>query len=71
MPDGQLTAKLRQWVMDRANGCCEYCLSQAKFSPDPFSVEHIGLWSKGGSDLEENLASSCQGCNGHKYTRLG
>lgn len=67
MADGQLTAKLRQLVIDRAHGCCEYCLSQAKFSPDPFSIEHIVPRSKGGSDLEENLAFSCQGCNGHKH----
>lgn len=68
MSDGQLSAQLRQLVIDRANGCCEYCLSQVKFSPDPFSIEHIVPRSKGGSDLEENLAFSCQGCNGHKYT---
>lgn len=68
MPDAQISKKLRQRVIDRANGCCEYCLSQAKFSPDPFSVEHIVPRSKGGSDWEENLAFSCQGCNGHKYT---
>lgn len=68
MSDGQRSAKLRQFVIDRANGCCEYCLSQAKFSPDPFSIEHIVPRSKGGSDLEENLAFSCQGCNGHKHT---
>jgi HNH endonuclease len=68
MAEGQLSAKLRQLVMDRANGCCEYCLSQVKFSPDPFSIEHIVPRSKGGSDLEGNLAFSCQGCNGHKHT---
>jgi HNH endonuclease len=45
-------------------------LSQAKFSPDPFSVEHIVPQSKGGSDLEENARFSCQGCNGHKYTAV-
>jgi hypothetical protein len=40
------------------------------FSPDPFSIEHIVPRSKGGSDLEENLAFSCQGCNGHKHIAI-
>lgn len=67
MPSGRLPKQLRQLVIDRANGCCEYCMSQAQFSPDPFSIEHIVPQIKGGSDLEENLAFSCQGCNGHKH----
>ena len=33
-----------------------------------FSIEHIVPRSKGGSNVEENLAFSCQGCNGHKHT---
>jgi hypothetical protein len=55
-------------VRERANGCCEYCLSQARFSPDPFSIEHIVSRAKGGNDDLENLAFSCQGCNGLKHT---
>ncbi|NEP58987.1 MAG: HNH endonuclease [Symploca sp. SIO2G7] len=58
---------IRQLVINRAKGCCEYCVSQAKFSPDPFSIEHIVPRSKGGSNLDKNLAFSCQGCNGHKH----
>jgi hypothetical protein len=70
MSNSQLPKDLRQLVIDRANRCCEYCVSQAKFSPDPFSIEHIVPRSKGGSDLAENLAFSCQGCNGHKHTAI-
>jgi hypothetical protein len=41
MSEPQITAKLKVEVAQRANGCCEYCRSQAQFSPDPFSIEHI------------------------------
>ena len=57
----------KELVIARAGGCCEYCLSQLLFSPDPFSVEHILPLVKGGSDDPDNLALSCQGCNNHKY----
>lgn len=53
----------------RARGLCEYCRSQARFSPQPFSVEHIVARALGGQTEAENLALSCQGCNGHKYTK--
>ncbi|MEZ4730969.1 MAG: HNH endonuclease signature motif containing protein [Caldilineaceae bacterium] len=58
----------KELVIARAGGCCEYCLSQLHFSPDPFSVEHILPVAKGGSEDLNNLALSCQGCNNHKYT---
>lgn len=67
MGDGSLSAKIRQQVMDRARGCCEYCRSQVSFSPDPFSIEHSVPKAKGGTDELDNLAWSCQGCNGHKH----
>jgi HNH endonuclease len=70
MSDFQIPVGLRQQVIDRAFGCCEYCVSQEKFSPDPFSVEHTIPRSKGGSNEFENLALSCQGCNGHKHTAI-
>lgn len=57
-------------VFERAAGCCEYCLSQVKFSPDPFAVENIVPRALGGSDQLDNLALSCQGCNNHKFTSL-
>ena len=38
-----------------------------QFSPDPFSIEHTIPKVKGGSNDWDNLALSCQGCNGHKH----
>jgi 5-methylcytosine-specific restriction endonuclease McrA len=60
-------AEQKQTIVQRAQACCEYCISQVKFSPDPFSIEHIIPKSKGGTDTSDNLALSCQGCNNRKY----
>ena len=70
MSKPQLTAKLKNAIFSRANECCEYCCSQARFSPDPFSVEHVVPRSKGGTAQFNNLALACQGCNNRKYTHI-
>lgn len=63
------TARQKQAVARRASDACEYCRSQARYSPDPFSVDHILPRAGGGADHRlENLALSCQGCNNRKYT---
>lgn len=67
MAEFRLTSAQRREIQQRARGCCEYCISQAQFSPDPFSLEHIIPRSKGGTDDLENLALACQGCNNFKY----
>jgi hypothetical protein len=61
---------LRQQVIDRAQGCCEYCFTQRRFSSDPFSIEHIVPRSRGGASEPGNLALSCQGCNNLKYSHF-
>src|SRR5438552_10011667 len=62
-------ARTRQFVAERANFRCEYCLTPAAISPSPYSAEHIRPRSQGGSTHAENLAFSCQGCNGHKAAK--
>lgn len=69
MSDCYLTLATKQIVFDRAQGCCEYCFSQATYSPQPFSVEHIVPISKGGKNDLDNLALACQGCNNFKYVK--
>jgi hypothetical protein len=66
MPERGTTARERRLVEERANGRCEYCLSSAAYSPDPFAVEHIVPRVRGGSHRPANLAFSCQGCNSYK-----
>ena len=41
MRKSRVTAKQRRLVAKRAQGCCEYCLSQARFATQSFSVEQI------------------------------
>jgi|SRR6266850_5346451 len=62
-------ARTRRLVAERAGFCCEYCLTPAGLAPSPFSAEHILPRSQGGTNANDNLAFSCQGCNGHKYAR--
>lgn len=68
MPELPLAKRQREAIFQRARGSCEYCLSQAEYSPDPFSIEHIVPQVRGGSHQLDNLALSCQGCNNRKYT---
>jgi 5-methylcytosine-specific restriction endonuclease McrA len=53
----EITANQKEFITQRGRGCCEYCWSQLKFSPDPFSIEHIIPLSKGGTYDLDNLAS--------------
>ncbi len=70
MADQRVTAEQRRAVAERAQGCCEYCRSQARFGIQSFAVEHIIPRSQGGETALENLALSCQGCNNHKYAKM-
>lgn len=56
-------------IRRRANFLCEYCRSPEGFAPSTFSIEHIVPGARGGGDDLENLALSCQSCNGHKYAK--
>lgn len=69
MPESRVTAQQKKAVAERANGCCEYCRSQARFAIQSFSIEHIIARSQGGETVMDNLALSCQGCNNHKYNK--
>lgn len=68
MAESRTSSAQRARVLERAKGCCEYCLSQEQYSPDSFAVEHIIPLSRGGANALENLAFACQGCNNRKYT---
>lgn len=70
MPEPRVTAAQKDTVLRRAGGACEYCKSQADFSPDAFAAEHIVPRSKGGLSRLDNLALSCQGCNNAKFISI-
>ena len=65
----RITSRQRRDVIERAKGFCEYCLSDMSISAGPFAVDHIAPQSKGGETELDNLALSCQGCNGIKYNK--
>lgn len=69
MPDVTWPNDRRQAIADRAQGCCEYCLSRVDYSPSAFSIEHIIPKIAGGTEDDVNLAFSCQSCNNHKYIK--
>lgn len=69
MPDIRVTKQQKRAIIARANGCCEYCLSQARFGVQSFSIEHIIPRIREGQTTLDNLALACQGCNNHKYTK--
>ncbi len=60
---------LRDSIVDRAAGQCEYCHYPEHFSPSAFEVEHIFPRSMGGKTETNNLAHACSHCNAHKATR--
>ena len=69
MSNIRVTAQQRAQVIARANGRCEYCQAPTSFSATPYAIEHIIPRAKGGATTVDNLALSCSGCNGYKYTR--
>ena len=40
-----------------------------KYSPQPFTIDHIIPLALGGETQIENLALACGGCNGYKYIK--
>ncbi len=64
--------ELRELVLARAQGCCEYCLAPLPLvaAITTFHVEHIVPRSRGGHTIESNLALSCPNCNLHKATHV-
>ena len=70
MPEVKVGIRQKRSVLARAHECCEYCRSQQKYSSDPFAAEHIVPRAAGGTSSLDNLALSCSGCNGHKFTHM-
>lgn len=64
-----ISKALRLAVAERAQACCEYCWSQARYATQSFSVDHVFPASLGGETDLNNLALSCQGCNGYKSNK--
>lgn len=65
-----ISNELRQQVIERANGLCEYCLIHQDDTPFSHQIDHvIALKHEGKTELM-NLALSCLLCNRHKGSDL-
>jgi hypothetical protein len=67
MSERRISRKLRKFVADRANHCCEYFLSPVNFSSSPFCVDHFRPRIAHGTNAHTNLVLACPGCNLHKH----
>ncbi len=61
----RISAALRQQVIERARGRCEYCQTQQGIVVE-MEIDHIVPISAGGETTLDNLCLSCVGCNGFK-----
>jgi len=66
MSTSYISVALRRSVIDRAHGCCEYCLVGEGSGALDFVVDHIISEKHGGPTIIENLCLSCYWCNSYK-----
>jgi len=66
-----ISKKDREYVMSRADHCCEYCRMPLRFSLFSFHVDHIISLKHGGKTIVSNLALACGICNVNKGTDIG
>jgi len=71
MTPSYISAVLRQQVIERAQGYCEYCLYPQDLSFLTFEIEHIVAEKHGGATVLGNLAMACPYCNRYKGSDLG
>ena len=57
-------------VASRAGHHCEYCRAPEVVFNMQFEVEHIIPPSRGGSDVDDNLALACRACNVYKSAHV-
>lgn len=63
-------AEIQRAVESRAEQRCEYCRMHQSLQGASFHLEHIVPTSLGGTDVLDNLAWACPGCNLKKSNRI-
>ncbi len=66
----KMDAELRELVVSRSNGCCEYCGIPQRFFSELFQIEHIIPRQHRGETTAINLGIACARCNRHKGPNL-
>jgi hypothetical protein len=61
---------LREQVMSRAGGRCEYCRLNERYTIKRHETDHIYAEKHGGDTLVDNLCLSCLDCNRTKGSDL-
>jgi hypothetical protein len=65
-----ISEELRQYVRQRAENRCEYCLSHQNYILGRLQIDHIIPQAKGGTNSEDNLCLACELCNQHKWAKI-
>jgi 5-methylcytosine-specific restriction endonuclease McrA len=66
MSRAYISSELRQFVSERANLKCEYCLISQQETFIPHQPDHIIAEQHGGQTNGDNLALACVDCNRFK-----
>jgi hypothetical protein len=61
-----ISVELRQFVYERAQNCCEYCLIPEFTVLFKHQIDHVIAEKHGGMTSAENLALACVICNKYK-----
>lgn len=70
MARARIPTSLRRLVIERAGGCCEYCLLHQDDTDFTHHVDHLIALKHGGRTEGENLALACMECNLRKGSDL-
>ena len=70
MARSHIPAPLRRLVVERAQGCCEYCLLHQDDTDFAHHVDHVTALKHEGRTEEDNLALACMECNLRKGSDL-
>lgn len=65
-----ISSRVRELIIERAAGRCEYCLLHQDDTPLTHQADHIIALKHGGSTTAENLALACLDCNRYKGSDL-
>ena len=65
-----ISAALRQQVVQRAAGRCEYCRLSQQGQEATFHIDHVMPVARGGKTHLDNLALACVSCSLRKAARL-
>jgi hypothetical protein len=66
MSKAYIGVALRREVIERAGGCCEYCLVNTTDRIVDFAIDHVIAEKHGGPTQSDNLCLSCFWCNSFK-----